>query len=187
MATKLKIRKVNTLPGTYEASTLYIVKSSEATLFELYMSTSDGTAVRHIYNKAEITAQIATSLASVNNATVVPTIAARNALAPTTNVFVLVADASGDPTVNAGAASYVYDLTNTSWVKIHEYEGLDYVFNWASLADKPTSTVAAIDAAVSASHTHANKVELDKIDEDANGFMIYNGQPIRAHLEVDEW
>ena len=34
---------------------------------------------------------------------------------------------------------------------------------------------AQIDAAVAATHTHANKSELDKIGQDANGNLTYDG------------
>lgn len=187
MATKMKIRKVNALPGTFEPSTLYLVKSAEAGLFEMHMSTSDGLSTRHIYSKAEITSQIAAAVGATSSIHVVADIAARNALAPTTNIFVLVADASDDVTVTAGAATYIYNTDTTSWVKIAEYESMDFVFSWANLSDKPTSSVADIDSAVSLKHTHSNKAQLDKITEDVNGDILYNAAPIRAHLEIDEW
>ncbi len=54
-------------------------------------------------------------------------IAARDAIPvgerATAPVFVF--DATGDNTVNAGAAVYVWDTTNSVWIKVYEQESLD--------------------------------------------------------------
>ena len=47
MAT-LNIAKVNSLPLTYEANTLYMVKGSAATALEIYLSDSTGASLRHV-------------------------------------------------------------------------------------------------------------------------------------------
>ena len=52
---------------------------------------------------------------------------------------------------------------------------MDINFSWANLSGKPTSSVADIDDAVSKRHAHANKTQLDKIDQDASGNLTYNG------------
>lgn len=57
--TTLQIKRVLALPGVVEASTLYIVRSAEAGLTELFFSNVDGTAVRHILNKADVADMIA--------------------------------------------------------------------------------------------------------------------------------
>ena len=56
-------------------------------------------------------------------------IAARDALAPTLtkNSFVLVSDASADATVDVGAVLYFYNTADQSFLKIAEYESLDFV------------------------------------------------------------
>ena len=109
-------------------------------------------------------------------------ITARNALNPTANIQVFVIDASDDTTVTSGGATYIYRLSTTSWIKISESESLDLVLSWANLTGKPSSSVTDIDNAVSLRHTHANKSELDKIGEDVNGNLTYNGA-----LPVIEW
>jgi len=187
MAQTLKISKVNALPGTLEASTLYLVKSTDAELFEMYMSSADGLSARHVITKTEIQTLINTAVSGFSNLLVVADIAARNALTPTSNVQVIVLDASGDATVNSGAATYIFNHSLYSWYKISEYESMDFVLSWANLQNKPSSSVASIDASVAASHTHANKTSLDKISEDGGGKFLYNGQPVRAYLETEAW
>ena len=54
-------------------------------------------------------------------------IAARDALTMTKNSFVVVADATGDPTVKAGAAMYFYNVADDSFMKIAEYESMDLI------------------------------------------------------------
>jgi hypothetical protein len=58
--------------------------------------------------------------------------------------------------------------------------------NWASLQNKPTSSVADIDDAVTKRHTHANKATLDLITE-SGGNMLYNGALPVARWETAAW
>jgi hypothetical protein len=66
---------------------------------------------------------------------VVADIAARNALSPFSGMHALVLNATGDPTVSAGGAEYVYD--GTAWQKISELNDLDMVINWEDIQNKP--------------------------------------------------
>lgn len=182
----LKIRKVNALPGTLEASTLYMVASATAGLFDLYLSTSDGASARHIISRSEIATMITDAVGAFNTVEVVADIAARDAMTPTANIQVLVLDATGDVTVTSGAALYVYDFNNTTWYKVSEYESLDVVLEWTSIQNRPTSSVAAIDQAVLDSHTHSNKALLDLLSETA-GHLYYNGEPVRSYLDEEAW
>lgn len=183
---QMKIRKVTALPGTFEASTMYLVQGSEAGLMDIYVSTSDGSAVRHIISKSEINTLIANALSGFNTASVVADITARNALAPTVNTQALVLDATGDPTVSSGAATYIYDTVTAAWYKISEMESLDLIINWSDIVGRPTTSVAAIDDAVAKAHVHANKTVLDSIS-DQGGALGYAGQPVRAYLEEEAW
>lgn len=106
--------------------------------------------------------------------------------------LVMVTDASEDPTVESGWAIY-RRLTNAtsltdlaSWQKIAEKESLDVVVSWDNLKDKPTSTVSAIDAAVTNSHTHANKAVLDKLSEQ-DGVLCYDGLPVAMAEDVTKF
>lgn len=171
----VKIFRETALPATLQNDSLYVIApSSTPNYFELYVTNSSG-AVKRIPTDADITTKINAALSTVSSLTVVADIAARNALTPTTNIQVLVKNATGDATVASGAATYVYEIATTSWTKISEAESLDVVLNWASIQGKPTSSASAIDSAVSASHTHSNKTQLDKVSEDAGGNLTYAG------------
>ncbi|WP_263142051.1 hypothetical protein [Pseudomonas sp. RIT-PI-AD] len=119
-------------------------------------------------------------------------LAARDALAPTEAVFVILivtdaTDATADPTVERGAAMYAWNPATSSWLKIAEYESMDLQLTWAMLQGGPTSTPAQIDAAVAAAHTHANKAVLDKLGESAEGRLRYDGSPIAAEWNTANW
>lgn len=183
---KLKIYRETALPGTPVADAIYIVApAAKPNHIELYV-TNSAAQIRRIINEADITALINTAVANMTEITVVDDIAARNALAPTTTKYVYVKNATADATVASGGATYLYDVATTSWVKISEAESLDISVTWSSLAGKPTSTPAAIDAAVTASHTHANKTQLDKIGE-ANGELTFDGSPVNLHWTSTNW
>jgi len=185
----VKIHKTTALPGTLDGHAIYLVApASKPDYVEMYVTSSDGSAVRRIINSDDIQAMIDASLAGVSGGLqIVADIAARNALTPTNGKYVLVLDASADPTVDSGAASYVWRSATSEWIKLTEYESLDLQLTWANLSGKPTSSPSAIDSAVANSHTHANMTQLTKVGEDGNGNFTYNGQPPRARLETAGW
>lgn len=185
----LRIERVTALPATISPSTMYIVRAAEAGLAEIYFSNNDGSEVRHVINKQEITAMMTGAISDFTNIQLAADIAARNALgaALTRNALVLVTDATGDATVTAGAAMYFYDNAGAAWIKVSEFESLDVTLTWDAIVGKPSSTAAQIDAAVANSHTHANKLQLDKIGEDAQGKLLYNGARPEAPVAVASW
>jgi len=186
MSNVLKIRKVASLPAVLEASTMYMVKSADGVLFDMYVSTDDGLAARHLNTKPEIQAMIAEAIAGFSTVSVVANIAARNALAPTVTMQAMVLDATGDATVTSGSATYVYDTSNHVWHKTSESESLDLVLQWANIQGKPTSAVADIDDAVNKRHVHANSSVISALS-DVGGQLAYNSQPVRAFLEEESW
>lgn len=190
----LKFRKVASLPATYEGSTMYMVADSvNAALFEMYLSSADGTTVRHLLNKSEIQTMINTSvagsIAGMGTMSVVADIAARDALNPATVSLALVLNATADTSVTNGAATYVYNTTTSAWIKIAEYESLDVVLQWSNIVGRPTSTPAQIDAAVTGNHNHGNKPVLDGLSIASGGSnrLLSAGQPIRGFLEEESW
>ena len=87
------------------------------------MTGTDSSVVKRILNQSDVESLIATAIAGIgpsgiNNLHVVDTIAARDALAPTENIIVLVTDATDDNTVASGGATYVYDVSKTLWKKL---------------------------------------------------------------------
>lgn len=183
----LAVRQVITLPGTLQPHTLYLVRSAESPLMDIYLTNSDATDVRHILTKADISSLITTSLQSYSFIEVVADITARDALNPTKNIAALVLNATGDVTVAAGSAMYVWVQANTAWTKISEFESLDLTLTWASITGKPTSSVANIDDAVAKRHTHANTAVLDLLGVDGNGQLTYNGVNIGLVLAAADW
>lgn len=181
----LKIFKEISLPASPELNAMYLVANpANPNHLEIFVTGNSADNVKHIVSKTEVDAAIATAIAGLevggNELTfeVVADIDARDALVLTKNTLVLVTDASADATVDSGAASYVYVAATSSYSKIAEYESMDVVQTWANLQDKPASTTAEIDGAVSASHTHANQADvLDKLSV-VGGKLQFNGAPV---------
>ncbi|WP_161882174.1 hypothetical protein [Deinococcus alpinitundrae] len=169
----LQFFQVISLPGTLQANSFYFVLNGSYS--ESYLTNASGVA-KAIGNSAMINALIDAKLTAASTLQHVATIAARNtaASAATANTLYLVTDATSDSSVSSGAALYFYDKAANTQTKIAEYESMDVVLQWSNLQGKPNSTAAALDAAVGASHTHANKVTLDKLG-DSSGKLSYNG------------
>lgn len=184
----LKIFKETALPGTLQPNSVYLVApAAKPNYVEMYVTGTSAATVKRVLNSDDVQAMINFSLSSFSSLKVVADIAARDALAPTANVMVLVKNATGDATVSSGAASYVYELATTTWTKVAEYESLDVVLQWANIQGKPTSTVAELDDAAAKRHSHLNKTQLDKIGEDGSGNFQYNGAYPQAGLESQAW
>lgn len=185
--TNLAVKTVTSLPGVVDSSTLYFVRSAESPFMDIYLTNLDGSEARHVISKTEIQSMISAGLAGLNNIVVVNNIAARDALTPSTNVMVLVLDASADSTVTTGSALYVYRFSDTSWNKVSEFESMDVDLLWANIQNKPTSTVGDIDDAVSKKHAHANSAVLALLGQDGNGQLTYNGINIGLVLATADW
>jgi len=177
----IKFHKVNSLPATLEADSLYFVLNG--TYAETYVTNTSG-AARSVGNSAMINALIDTKLNAVSTIRQVANIAARNTdkASTTASTMYLVTDATGDTSVSSGAALYFYNKTADSFTKLSEYESMDVVLQWANIQGKPNSAAAAIDAAVGNAHTHTNKATLDKLGE-SNGKLTISGVAVGN----DEW
>lgn len=172
----IQFHKVSTLPGVLQPNALYFV--ANGSYAETYI-TDQVWVAKSVGNSTMINQLIATQLAQYNTIDIVPDIAARNALNTRDyNFTVLVVDATADPTVTVGAALYAFQNSDNTFVKLSEYESLDVTLQWANIAGRPASSVSDIDDAVTKRHTHANKIQLDKIGENVNGELTYNGNDI---------
>lgn len=181
---KIKFYKVTSLPGTLVANAMYFVENG--TYAETYLTNTAGVA-RSVGNSSMITA-IANALISAAGGSwveVVADIAERDLLTLTVNTVVLVKDASADPTVTSGAALYIYEASLDTFSKIAEYESMDVVLSWTNITGRPTSTPGQIDAAVTNSHTHANKSSLDKIGQDGEGDITYDSNAVMKWSTVN--
>lgn len=187
---KIEFYQETAVPSTWEAGGVYFIKpttppaGSPANYCEVYIVDDTGSVTAHTPTWGEIDSHIVSKLSSVGTLVVVDDIAARNAISsPSGEVFVK--DATADSTVASGGARYLYD--GGAWVKIAETESMDLVLKWADIIGKPNSSPAQIDAAVGASHTHSNKTQLDKIDEDASGNMTYGGKAVTTQWKSNGW
>ena len=187
MTDTIKFAKVNVLPVTFEPSTIYLVKDADEAFAKMFISNAAGTAVRRLPNRDDIQTMVNQAVAGTSHLHVVADIAGRDALAPTVVTQSLVIDATADTSVLSGAATYVFNPTDSSWTKISEHESMDVVLQWANIQGRPTSTAAEIDDAVSKRHSHANLVSLDKVGEDAGGLLQFNGDYVDPALRVAEW
>ena len=183
-----QVFKETALPGTLVANSIYLIAPAGSPDYvEMYVTGTTGSTVKRILNEADIEAMITASLSGASNMDIVSDITARDALTPTNGAMCLVLDASADATVASGAATYVYQLSTTTWIKIAEYESLDLELTWAALQNKPTSAVADIDDSVAKRHSHANKTQLDKVGENGDGLMTYNGLLPKIAWDSTSW
>lgn len=187
---QLKFFGLDSLPTTLQPDAFYYVLNGDYA--ESYVTDDAGNA-KMIGNTTFIDARVADALANWagggNQLQIVADIAARDALAvgATYNIMALVLDASDDPTVDAGSAMYAYSIDTTTWFKVAEYESMDVQVQWDDIIGGPSSSVAAIDAAVAASHTHANKATLDDLTTGANDELLFKGAPVTTQWEQKDW
>jgi hypothetical protein len=166
---------------------MYIVKSLPEGFVEIYFSNNEGNELMHVINRTEIISLITSSMNSFSNILVKETIADRDDLVLDAMTLVLVKNASADPTVNSGAAMYMYDAIAANYVKISEYESMDFSLDWNSLLNRPTSSVVNIDDAVSKRHQHTNHTLLDSLSKDAGNNLLIDGNVVKAYITNSEW
>lgn len=184
----LTISRVNALPETLAAETIYLVKTgSELTLT---VTGEDAAVVATTVSKADVNTAISTAIGDLemsNSVEFAADIDARDAMGLTKSAFVYVADATMDETVSDGAAMYLYDLANTTWHKVTEYESLDLELSWDNIDGKPNRSVEEIDDAVAASHIHENMDVLLQLS-DVDGKLQYNGVDVGGVISNgNEW
>lgn len=174
-----KVFKETALPAQLQPSSIYFVTSGvSADYLEIYVSDMTGSSARRVLRQQDVEAMIAAAVSGAGGANTffADNIAARNAITPKTNAMVVhVIDASGDATVSSGGATYMYRSSNSTWVKISEFESLDLTLSWAKIQGRPQRTASQIEAAVDAAHIHSNKTQLDKISQDGEGNLTYGG------------
>lgn len=173
--------RVTVMPTTAEPDSLYYVGSGADAVPYL---TDSSRNVKNVFNRAEVQAMIDAAVALAGSGHLVADIAERDSYAASLQAgvtkMIVVEDASGDSTVDAGSAQYFW--TGTEHVKVSEFESLDVVRDWAGIVDGPTSLVADIDDAVGKRHTHGNLGVLNLLSV-IDGSLAYDGAPLRAQWE----
>ena len=190
MATALRIFQLTAVPAVPVNNALYFIESANGNDAEAYITDATG-ALHNVGNTAMISAVanglIASAFASQNSVEVFADIPARDAAGLAKNTLCVVKDASADPTVDAGAALYIYEITPDSFTKLAEFEGLDVSLDWSGITNSPNSTVQEIDDAVGKRHVHTNKASLDRITVGADDEILVDGQPATAVWSGSEW
>jgi hypothetical protein len=164
--------KVETLPETLVANAIYFVPDIGSTFVNIFVTDSSGQSMRSTVSTHAIRsiAQVSTTNTVVKS---VATFSGLSELDPLYTKIAFVIDASGDSTVKSGAATYIFNTTINSWVKVAEFESMDVSLVWANILDKPNSTPTQIDNSVLYSHHHANKNIIDRFDLAADGTPTY--------------
>lgn len=184
-----KVFKETALPGSLTANAIYLVApTARAGFVEIYVTNSAGDATRKVIDHTTVQNMIDAAMSAAEGGLViVDDIDARDALSPDNGAQVLVVDASDDATVTSGAATYVWRESTEAWIKISEAESMDIQLTWSALTGKPSSSASQIDSAVTASHSHTNKTQLDKVGEDGSGNLTYGGTRPRQAWESTAW
>lgn len=116
-----------------------------------------------------------------SKAVIVDDIDARDAITPLEEgIRAFVLDASADPTVNAGAAEYIYH--NDVWVKILEIESMDIAISTIPGLSDALASKSPTDHTHTELHTHTNKADvLDLFAvEEGTGTLLFDGSPIEG-------
>lgn len=186
---QFKVRKVTAVPVVpVEPNTLFLVaNASKPDYVEIYISSNTGQQIKRVVNEDDIKLLIRQAIEENGQFkyVIVADINARNTLQNKSQP-VFVKNATADSSVKSGGAFYLYDETTSSWVKVSEAESMDVVLQWENVQGKPNSSAQAIDTAVTQSHSHANITQLDKIGQDENGNMTYNGKMVATTVN-DAW
>ena len=184
----LTISRVNALPETLAAETIYLVKTGNE--LTLTVTGNTGGVVATTVSMADVDSAISNAIGAMDTSNIVQFAAdinARDAMSLTKSTFVYVADATIDETVSAGAAMYLYDSVGETWHKVTEYESLDLELSWDNIDGKPTAPAGAIDNAVTLSHIHENMDVLDQLS-DVDGKLQYNGVDVGGVItDGNEW
>lgn len=180
------IKKTLALPDFNDrvSNCLYMVKSQEADVFEFHWSNESKDIISGITDNY-IQTLITQATSDLSTLYYAATITDRDALDFTVNSLVLVVDASDDVTVVAGSAMYFYVASLGLFQKVVEFESMDITLSWDNLANKPTSTVANIDDAVTKRHDHGNKAVIDKLSE-AGGKVLFDGKQVGVFVYAAE-
>lgn len=184
---KLNIEKVTELPVLLKPSTIYFVRGDGSELMDVYVTGETISELRHTITRQEVIDLISGEVSGLGAPVFTATISFRDNLPLTSNTFVLVGDATEDPTVESGSALYFYESISDEFIKVAEYESMDIELEWDLIQGKPTSTPTVIDSAVSLAHSHSNKNILDKLSETPEGGLAYDGDPLAKHWDVEEW
>lgn len=175
MAVPFNIVRVDAVPATPAVNTMYITKDSKNRAVVTFIGNTTAQRASTL-SAADVQTLISEALAGAGEVYVANTFADLQAIRPTVNAVGYVRTVTaGDPLM------YVFDLAGAAW-KVSQAPA-----KWADIIGRPASTAAAIDAAVSASHTHANMTVLNNLSQSAAGKLAYKGQEVSEVGFASDW
>lgn len=187
MPASFVIERVNALPSPLVSNTLYIERPIGSTEGILTFVGTDPSSVAKVFNRAESQIDIGTAIAEAKSVFVFDNFSAlQTAVKPKVNSVGYVKNAVDDPLVKTPSALYVYEVATGAWSLLPTGGAADSI-DWNKIIGRPVSTVAAIDAAVTASHAHANKATLDALGIDGQNRLTLSGTPVSPVTVKTDW
>lgn len=176
---KQTIRRVNQLPATLEANTMYVVKAPGALTADLVFTGSDPTVTAKTVSRIDVEQIVGTAVDASTSVYFKQAYGDMLTDRPKANGLVYVADTTGDPTATTSTRVYLYNKAlNTFMGFPNSGGGGSTDVTWNQILGKPASTPAQIDQAVAQMHTHTNKVVLDMIGENASQKLTFRGAQV---------
>lgn len=176
MATPFSIVRLDALPSTLAANTMYVIRESGGTRVRLTFTGNDPSKVASTIGVNDVNSIITTALESFTSIYVFATYADMLTARPTANVLGFVKDARGDVNVSTPTATYVYEASANKWhLSSAAQGGGSQTVNWSEIIGRPSASVASIDLAASQTHTHTNMSVLNLMGVNAAGKLTYNG------------
>lgn len=182
----LSFAKVSALPATLEPNTVYMLPGATTGELNWYITDNVGSEVRRAPTSVDAQTMLSQAVATLNEVTVVSDIAARNALSTSSSKTVLVLDASGDPTVASGSATYFLDASTDQFHKVSESESMDLLLSWDTLVNGVLSTALEVDDAVAQRHGHYDLAALNQITVVADQ-LFFGGNVLNGSIGVAQW
>lgn len=187
MSQPLTISRVSELPAELSANTIYIAKSATPGKVELYFTGNEPGTVLSTLTHTEVEAIIADKIEDAIEAAksvfIYPDFESMVSESFEHSVLAYVEDTSNDPLAQTPTGAYVFDPVNNSWIPLPSGKS---EINWEEITSKPQSSPEEIDAAVNASHTHANMDVLEKFGESNDG-LTFNGKLVQNIAVVSNW
>lgn len=187
MSLPLTISRVNELPASPAANAIYIVKSEVAGKAELYFTGNNPSTVMSMITHSEVEGMISDmvekAVSDAKSVFIYKDFPSMRRESFDHVVLAYVEDATADPINPAPNAAYIFDPTNNTWIPLPAGKK---DISWTDIKNGPTSSATSIDLAVAATHSHSNKVTLDKIGESNDG-LTFEGKPVQNITVTSNW
>lgn len=180
----LTITRVTSLPFPLDNNTLYIVRDPATSEIYLHCTGRDATIMAKTIRSQDVANMIATASLGFTSVVITRNIGDMQALSYTKNTFIYVDDATTDPTVEFGAASYIYNAATGQFAKVAQ--AIIPPTDWDDIVGRPDAVPDDIDDAVTRRHGHINKATLDALSE-IEGRLCLNGAPVSSMNFTSNW